>query len=180
MSPEPSDRWTRQHFEAGSVGMRLTRFLSSSCQRAQEFVGTPSVCSAIQNACPRPWMWPALTRKEHVWCYPHASAADPQGWPTTIALWLLDRHPAHTAHTWARPACLTAIRGCDWGEVGMWPAWLEDSSSLSNLRCTRWCLVSDHRSGTMNNRAHWPPAFTVPDICHHCFIILIKCYHILI
>lgn len=57
----------RQHLEAGSVGMALTSFLPSSCQRAQRIRGELRVC-AVPSRMPAPGHERDLhwTRKQHV------------------------------------------------------------------------------------------------------------------
>lgn len=151
--------------------MALTSFLSSSSQRAQGVRGEFRVC-AVPSRMPAPGHECDLhwTRKEQFWCYPHASAADPQGWPTTIP---------PTPYTPARPVLSHSRQGL-WLRGSRHVACLARafifSVQPSDAHGDAWSQNTDQ--GTVN-RVHWQPAFTVPDICHHCFIILIKRYHIL-
>lgn len=174
----------RQHLEAGSVGMALTSFLSSSCQRAQRIRGELRVC-AVPSRMPAPGHERDLhwTRKQHVWCYPRASAADPQGWPTTITLWLLDRRPAHSPHSGpSRPVSQPS------GAVTEGRSACGLAGSGTHLLCptprrTRWCLVSDHRSGpyeqgalTASLHCSWhlpPPLYHLNQTLPHSYLTVV-------
>ena len=171
----------RQHPAAGSPGTALTSFPSSPVREPREFVEN-SECVQCHPEC--------LPQAMNVTCTGHVrSMFDVTPYTSAVAR-EADPHPRHpvpagthiqhTPRPHLRPCHLTAVGGCDRGEVSTHPAWHGHSPSLSNPRCTWWRPSSHHRAGRPVDGAHPRAAFSVPDICHHCFIVFIRHHQILI